>query len=310
MKFSKEENNLVTGIRIDKFLAANIPNLSRVQVQSMIKDGSVKVNGKKCRPAHHICETDIIKVKVPDFSLKDILAEDIELEILLDKEDYMVINKPAGMVVHAGDGGKHSTGTVVNAVMSKIKVDEFEDKIRPGIVHRLDKDTSGLLIIAKTGKAYDFFVNAFKEKTIKKNYLTLVRDLLNFKEGVINSPIARDSKNRKTMCIQTGGKEAISNYKVVKEYKVGENYYSLLDVEIKTGRTHQIRVHLKAIGHPVIGDSVYGGRTANTLFKEQYSLTRQFLHAKSLEFIDMYGEKVSIESELPEDLDYVIREIQ
>ena len=223
----------------------------------------------------------------------------MNLEIIKEEKDYLVVMKPAGMVVHVGDGGKHDGETLVDEVREYL-ADDFEDMTRPGIVHRLDKDTSGVMVVARNQAALEHFVEQFKQRKVKKAYSTLVRGVLEHEEAVIDSPIARSTGDRKKMGLaaESVGKEAVTRYKVVEAMEGA----SLLRVQIETGRTHQIRVHMQAIGHPVIGDKVYGDRQVNARFLKLFGLKRQFLHAAELCFVDPAGEKVEIKTDLPGDL--------
>lgn len=309
-KFEGKEEGFA-GMRLDKFLAGKFPQYSRSQFQKMIKNGDVLVNNGILKPSYSLAADDLVEVK--DAFKKEVLiqSENIDLPIVYEDEEFLVINKPAGIIVHP-DGASVSTGTVVNALFDKIPKGVGED-IRRGIVHRLDKDTSGLLVVVKTLEAKNYFVKQFQGKTIKKFYLALVKGVLPHKEGRIEAPIGRDIRNRKKMAIvdENKGKNAISLYKVLEEFEVSEKLRaSLIEVEIKTGRTHQIRVHMDSIGHPIVGDNVYGSVPINRFFKEKFGLDRQFLHAKKLSFKHpKTGKTLSLEAELPEDLEKVLKEV-
>ena len=309
-KFEGKEEGF-SGMRLDKFLADKFPQYSRSQFQKMIKNGDVLVNNGVLKSSYILAANDTVEVK--DAFKKEVLiqSENIDLPIVYEDEEFLVINKPAGIIVHP-DGASVSTGTVVNALFDKIPKGVGED-IRRGIVHRLDKDTSGLLVVVKTLEAKNYFVKQFQGKTIKKVYLALVKGILPHKEGRIEAPIGRDIRNRKKMAIvdEKKGKNAISLYKVLEEFEVSEKLRaSLIEVEIKTGRTHQIRVHMDSIGHPIVGDNVYGSAPINRFFKEKFGLDRQFLHAKKLSFKHpKTGKTLSLEAELPEDLEKVLKEV-
>jgi 23S rRNA pseudouridine1911/1915/1917 synthase len=305
-KYSSDDLLPFLGQRVDKFLSGQFPDLSRAKIQEKIKDANILVNSKQIKPSYTLSVGDDLYIDSLDVIEPSLLPEAIDIDILHETPDYFVINKAAGMVVHPTESGHHFNGTVVNAVMDKINLEEFEDKLRPGIVHRLDKDTSGVLIIAKNLEAYKYFVSQFKGRKVEKHYKVLVSGVLDYNEGIIDSPMSRDPINRKRMAVVSGrdGKEAITIYKVDEEFEIHDTLsVSLLDVEIKTGRTHQIRVHMSAIGHPVVCDAIYGNRKVNTYFKEKYALKRHFLHAYSLSFDDFRsGKRVNIKSDLPEDL--------
>lgn len=233
------------------------------------------------------------------------------LNILYEAKDFLVIDKPNGISVHPAKMDSKEK-TLINLFIDKIDKN-VGDPLRPGIVHRLDKDTSGVMIIARTNKGYDYFVDQFKQHKIKKVYLALVKGILEFKEGIIDSPISRDLKNRKRMSVtsQRRGKMAISQYKVLKEYSFdNKTYVSLVEIAPETGRTHQIRVHFAAISHPIICDEVYGIRSFNKSFKEKFKLDRQFLHAHQVSFKDPLTKKlIKIKAELPEDLSLVLQSL-
>ena len=299
------------GLRLDKYVTLKLEGVSRSKVQSMIKDGGVLVNGKKSKASHVLTAADSVHIKEFDNSEKSLVAEDLDLEILHEDKDCLVINKPVGMVVHPGDGGTYLTGTVANAVMSKVDAGVGEP-MRPGIVHRLDKDTSGILLIAKTQEAYENFVDQFKTRKVEKHYLALVWGQMEHVEGIIDSPMGRSVNDRKKMAVSRQGKPAITQYKVKKLCELAdEKLVSLLDVEIFTGRTHQIRVHMAAIDHPVVMDDIYGDRRRNKKFFEAYRLRRQFLHAWKLSFVSpSSGEKLNITAEIPEDLETILSSLQ
>ncbi len=233
------------------------------------------------------------------------------LNILYEAKDFLVIDKPNGISVHPAKMDSKEK-TLIDLIINKIDKN-IGDPLRPGIVHRLDKETSGVMIVARTKDGYDYFIDKFKKHKVQKIYLALVRGILKFKEGIINSPITRDVRNRKRMTVTSprNGKEAISRYKVLKEFQIDtSNSVSLVEVELETGRTHQIRVHFAAISHPIVGDSVYGSKNINKKFQEEFNLNRQFLHAHKISFKEPKTNKtLNITSPLSEELSLVLQSL-
>lgn len=300
-----------TSERLDLFLVRSL-KISRAKVGGLVKNGGVFVDGNVVKAGFLLKGGEEIKVKEFDFSEQEVLAEEFGFEILYEDSACFVLNKPAGVVVHSGNDGKHFSGTVANALLSKIEAGEFAGSARPGIVHRLDKDTSGALLVAKTRQAYENLVAQFKERTVFKSYTALVFGRMEHPTGLIDSPIGRSPSDRKKMAILVDGKEAKSKYLVLKEFGVPEvgGFVSLLQVQIMTGRTHQIRVHLAAIGHPVVGDCVYGSSNLNGKFAARFGLKRQFLHAGDLRFVSPEsGEEITIKAPLEGALEEIAREL-
>lgn len=255
--------------RIDKYLAEEL-GISRSTVKKMIDEGFVLVNGKKVKASLILSEADELFVKDGFIKEASFEAEDIPINIVYEDDDLLVINKKSGMVVHPGNG--NSSGTLVNALMHYTKNLSNKEAFRPGIVHRIDKDTSGLMLVAKNDKAHDILAEGFKNKTIKREYIALVCGVIGEDSGVIDAPIGRDAKDRKKMCVTSeNSKKAVTHFKVLKRYE----HYTLLRLILDTGRTHQIRVHMKYIGHPVYNDPVYG---------KAYNDFGQFLHSASIDF--------------------------
>lgn len=300
------------GKRLDVFLAGEFSDFSRSKLQKLVKDGVFRVNKAKAKAGYVLKVSDVVgadldKVVAPSFK-----EEPFELKVVIDDADFMVVEKPAGMVVHPGEGDKYLTGTVANKVRGMVTGFDPDDE-RPGIVHRLDKDTSGLLIVAKNPAAKEYFSELFKERKVEKKYMVLVEKVFDEKAGVIEAPIARSSANRKKMVINSdGGRYAKSIYRVKEEFELEDGIcVSLVEVEIETGRTHQIRVHLSAIGHDVVGDEVYGNKTINGLFARKYGLKRQFLHAGELAFVAPGAKKITrLVCDLPDDLNDVLRNLR
>lgn len=255
--------------RIDKYLAEEL-GISRSTVKKMIDEGFVLVNGKEVKASLILSDADELFVKDGFIKEASFEAEDIPINIVYEDDDLLVINKKSGMVVHPGNG--NTSGTLVNALMHYTKNLSKKEAFRPGIVHRIDKDTSGLMLVAKNDKAHDILAEGFKNKTIKREYIALVCGVIGEDSGVIDAPIGRDAKDRKKMCVTSeNSKKAVTHFKVLKRYED----YTLLRLILDTGRTHQIRVHMKYIGHPVYNDPVYG---------KAYNDFGQFLHSASIDF--------------------------
>lgn len=260
-----------SGVRLDKYLAREYPELSRSVLQKLIKQGCILVNDFAAKPSQKLSVGDRIYVVLPPPEKVSLAAEPIQVDVIYEDDDLLVICKPAGLVVHPSPG--HTTHTLVNALLARCPdLAGFGDTMRPGIVHRLDRDTSGLMIIARNSHAQQYLINQFRARSVFKGYLVLVKGKLTPAQGIIDAPLGRDPSNRKRMAVVASGRQARTGYKV-KEYL---DRYTLLDVTTETGRTHQIRVHLSAIGYPVIGDSVYGVRSPY--------VKRQFVHAYRLGF--------------------------
>ena len=287
------------GIRLDKFVSENCPGLSRTYAQKLIDDGCVTVNGRKEKASYKPEIGEGIEVTIAPLPPSDLSPEAIPVKILYEDDDLLVIDKPPGLTVHPAPG--HPSHTLVNAVLSHLSnLPNVSDTTRPGIVHRLDKDTSGVMLVAKNNAALTNLSNQFKSRSVKKMYLTLVKGHLTPERGIIEAPIGRDSGDRKKMAItgESRGRQARTNYRVIKYL----DKCSLLEITPETGRTHQIRVHLAAIGYPVVGDKTYGITSAH--------LNRQFLHAHLLGFhLPSSGKYVEFESPLPEDLEKALDEL-
>lgn len=287
IKLLSEESD----IRIDAYISSKLENLSRSAIQKLINDNNVTVNNKTVNKNYKIKLNDEIKILMPPPQVLDVKAEDIELDIVYEDNDVAVINKPQGMVVHPAAG--HYSGTLVNALMNNVEdLSSINGVLRPGIVHRLDKNTSGLLIIAKNDVAHNFLSECLKEHSINRIYYALVEGVVKNDKGVINAPLGRSEKDRKKRCVTTkNSKEAITNYEVITRFR----RYTLVKLKLETGRTHQIRVHMKYIGHPVVGDDVYGKED------KKFGLKGQLLHSKSIGFVHpSTKEYLEFDSELPE----------
>lgn len=282
----KEENNQ---LRLDKALA-NQTELSRSLVTELIRDAKVLVNGEVKKAKYKVQTGDRIDVEIPKDEVLDIVAEDLPLEIVYEDLQVAVVNKPQGMVVHPAAG--HASGTLVNALMYHIKdLSSINGVIRPGIVHRIDKDTSGLLMVAKNDKAHESLAAQLKDKSSKRRYLAIVHGEIPNDKGTIEAPIGRNPKERKKQAVVSGGKPAITHFEVLERF-LG---YTLVALRLETGRTHQIRVHMNYIGHPVAGDPLYGPNKSLT------PNHGQFLHAETLGFEHpTTGEFMEFQAEVPE----------
>lgn len=255
--------------RLDRYVAKRLADKSRSQVQKLIQEGLISVNGQVVKPGHLLSEGDQVKVAIPPDEPWELEPAELPIDVLFENGDVIVVNKPAGMPVHPSYG--HRRDTLLNALLAHYPdLGRMEDKLRPGVVHRLDMDTSGVLIVARNEKALRFLQAQFKARTAEKVYLTLTEGHLEPHRGAIEAPIGRDPKHRRRMAVvRKNGKEARTEYQV-REYI---SSYTLLEAYPRTGRTHQIRVHLASIGHPIAGDAVYGSR------KRSRPFPRQFLHA-------------------------------
>ncbi len=284
------------GSRLDSYATSRCPQLSRSHVQRLIEDGLVTVNGRASKSGYKMQSGDRIEVEIP---LPQPIApqpEDIPLSIVYEDDDMLVIDKPAGLTVHPAPG--HSEHTLVNAILAHCPALSINGSIRPGIVHRLDKDTSGLMMIAKNDAAQRDLSNQIKSRSVLKQYTVLVHGHLLPEEGVIEAPIGRDPSARKRMAIVASGRAARTRYSVLKYFKG----YTLLEVTLETGRTHQIRVHMSATGFPVVGDAVYG--------KASNIVARQFVHASRLGFnLPSNGKRVEFTAPLPGDLEEAVERV-
>ncbi len=280
-------------MRLDRFLARVLPQLSRSYLQKLIFQGYVRIDGQTARASRRLSETDTVTVSLPSLPAEPV-AEQIPVTVIYEDKDLVVVDKPAGLTTHPAPG--HPDHTLVNAILARCPdISTTGDLMRPGIVHRLDKDTSGLIAIARNDFAREYLVAQFKNRTVSKIYLVLVRGRLSPKQGLIEAPIGRDTRHRRRMAIVERGKEASTRYQV-REY-IGN--HTLVEVSPITGRTHQIRVHLSAIGYPVIGDPVYGTRWPH--------LDRQFIHAYRLGFrLPSNEEYREFTSPLPADLEQAL----
>jgi 23S rRNA pseudouridine1911/1915/1917 synthase len=288
----------VAGERLDVFVARRLPALTRSRVQRLIADGRVLAAGQRARASLRLDAGQHVSVEVPPPAEATVAPERIPLDILFEDADLIVVNKPAGMTVHPSPG--HESATLVNAILAHCDdLSGIGGVLRPGIVHRLDRDTSGLILVAKNDAAHNSLARQLKERRVEKVYLALVEGTPKPPEGVIDAPIARDPRNRQRMAIVEGGRASVTAYRVVERFTGA----SLVEARPKTGRTHQIRVHLAAIGHPIIGDRIYG--------KPSPLVARHFLHACRIEFAHpRTGDRVEFEAPLPDDLERALRKVR
>lgn len=267
-------------IRLDVFLSDNIDGVTRSQIKKSIDEGKTLVNGKIVKAGKILKLNDIVEFEEAENEMKDVLPENIPLDIVYEDNYLAVINKPQGMTVHPAPG--NYTGTLVNALLYHLnKTSDIGGKIRPGIVHRIDKDTSGLLVVAKDNNSHLNLAKQIANKECKRTYIALLEGNLKSDEGVISTCIGRDPKDRKKMAVTETGKIAITHYKVIQRFEG----YTLCQFDLETGRTHQIRVHSKYIGHPIVGDPVYGYQ------KQKFKTSGQLLHAKKLVFTHPFNNK-------------------
>lgn len=288
------------GKRLDSYISDNMDKISRSFAQKLIENQQVTINGKNEKASYKVCVGDKVQVDVPEAQDTKLKAQDIPVEVVYEDKDIIVVNKPKGMVVHPANG--NPDGTLVNAILAMCKdsLSGIGGEIRPGIVHRLDKDTSGLLIIAKNDEAHVKMSKQIQDRLVTKKYIALVKGVVKDDEATIDMPIARSKVDRKKMAVDKDGKQAVTHFKVIKRYK----RYTLLEIKIDTGRTHQIRVHMAKIGYPVVGDMVYSNG------KNEFGVEGQMLHAKSLEFSHpITGKKMHLEAQLPEYFKKVLEEL-
>jgi 23S rRNA pseudouridine1911/1915/1917 synthase len=284
----------VDGERLDVFVARHVPGLTRSRAQKLIDDEMVMVDGRAERASHRLSAGDRVSVTVPEARESAVHAESIALDVIYEDADIIAINKPPGMTVHPSPGHEHST--LVNAILAQCQdLSGIGGVMRPGIVHRLDRDTSGVILVAKNDAAHNALAKQLKDRAVEKTYLALVEGTPKPAEGVIDAPIARDPRNRQRMAVVDSGRESMTAYRVVERF----GGYSLVEARPKTGRTHQIRVHLAAIGHPIVGDRVYG--------RASKLVGRQFLHAQRIAFMHpRTGERMALEAGLAADLEVAL----
>ncbi len=292
---AKEE----AGIRIDKYLSQQVPDISRSYLQKVIKDGQVTVGGKAVKANYKVAGGDVIEMDLPEAVEPEIEPERIPLDILYEDADVILINKPKGMVVHPSAG--HSSGTLVNALLYHCQgeLSGINGILRPGIVHRIDKDTTGVLIACKNDRAHNVLAEQLKEHTITRRYRAIVCGNVKGEEGMVDAPIGRHQTDRKRMAVvKQGGKEAVTHYRVLERF----GGYTYIECRLETGRTHQIRVHMTSIGHPLLGDEIYGK------MKSPFRLEGQTLHAMVFGFLHpSTGEYMEFQAPLPSYFEHLLK---
>jgi 23S rRNA pseudouridine1911/1915/1917 synthase len=288
----------LAGERIDKVLSTLNVEWSRTQVQQWIKDGNVLVNGQNPKTNYKCTANDKIEISIPEPEELDVVPEKMDLDIYYEDQDVLVVNKPKGMVVHPAAG--HGTGTLVNGLMAHCKdLSGINGVMRPGIVHRIDKDTSGLLMVAKNDMAHESLVNQLMNKTVTRKYRAIVHGVIPHDYGTIDAPIARDPKDRQSMSVVDNGKHAVTHFQVLERYRD----FTLVECQLETGRTHQIRVHMKYIGYPLAGDPKYGPRkTLDIGGQALHAGVLGFEHPRSGEYLEFEAPAPAYFKELVENL--------
>lgn len=290
------------GSRLDSYLAENLADFSRSHLKKIIKDGNIEVDGKVEKPRYLIQEGDVIRIRVEEPQVLDVAAQDIPIDIVYEDENLLVVNKPQDMVVHPAPGNYE--GTLVNAIMYHCKdnLSSINGVVRPGIVHRIDKNTSGLLVIAKDDKSHNSLAEQFKDHSITRKYNFICHGRISKDEFTVDQPLGRNPKNRLQMAVVQNGKRAVTHFKVLKRFEK----FTYLEAQLETGRTHQIRAHMKYVNHPLLGDDLYGPKNAS-----KFNLKGQTLHARTLGFIHpVKGAYVEFEQDLPEYFEKLLRALK
>ncbi len=302
MNQSKVKLTACSNARCDTYIAENIVDISRSFASKLCTDGLVLVNGKAVRPSYKLKEGDVLEITIPEATLLSVEGEDIPLDIFYEDESVLVINKPRGMVVHPAVGNE--SGTLVNAVMHHCKnqLSAINGVLRPGIVHRIDKDTTGLLVVAKNNDAHLCLTDQLSDRSLSRTYYAIVHGNIKEDTLTVNAPISRSTDDRKKMAVSTkNGREAVTHITVLERF----GKYTYIKCKLQTGRTHQIRVHTKYIGHPILGDKTYG------IKKEEYSLSGQLLHAGEIGFIHPQTKNyASFSAPLPADFKITLDKIR
>lgn len=287
-----------SGVRLDKYISDN-SEISRSYAAKLAENGDITVNGKKAEKKTKVQSGDEIRINVPEPETLEAVAQDIPIDIVYEDDSVIVVNKPQGMVVHPAPG--NPDGTLVNGLLYHCSLSDINGVVRPGIVHRIDKDTSGLLIVAKTNEAHESLSKQLKERKAMRRYYCIVNGNIKEDSGTINKPIGRHPIDRKKMAVVAGGREAVTHFKVLERF----GQYTLVECILETGRTHQIRVHMASIGHSIVGDPVYGVK------KERFKTNGQLLHAKTIGFEHPKTKEImEFDSELPEYFKDVLNKLK
>ncbi len=300
-KVKVQSNGLKNYLRVDKYISQIDNQLTRSYIQTLIENGNILVNDITVKTSYKVSDGDIITIDVPENRVLEVLPQDIDLDIVYEDNDIIMVNKPKGMVVHPAHGNYQ--GTLVNAILAHCKgnLSGINGVIRPGIVHRIDKDTTGILVIAKNDNAHKHLAMQFKEHSINRIYVALVRGVISEDEGTIDMPIARSKSNRKKMAVDSNGKRAVTHFKVLERFKD----YTLVELKLETGRTHQIRVHMSQINHPLVGDEVYSNG------KNPFGIKGQLLHAQTLGVIHPVTNKyIEFSTNIPKEFSSVIEKLR
>lgn len=296
-KIKVQSNGSKNYLRVDKYISQIDTNLTRSYIQVLLENGNILVNDQKVKTSYKISDGDIITIDIPQNIELEVVAQDIPLDIVYEDNDIIMINKPKGMVVHPAHGNYDNT--LVNAVLSHCKgnLSGINGVIRPGIVHRIDKDTTGILVIAKNDNAHKDLAKQFKEHSINRIYVALVKGIIEENEGTIDMPISRDKVQRKKMSVDRNGKKAVTHFKVLERFR----NYTLVELKLETGRTHQIRVHMSQINHPLVGDDVYAKG------KNEFNIKGQLLHAKTLGLVHpVTKEYIEFSTKIPNEFNCVL----
>ncbi len=309
--FERRIDAAEAGERLDVFVSQWLPDVTRSRVQNLLGEGLILVDDKKVKAGYKLKAGSLVRVTLPELKELSAEPEPMDLQIIYEDSDIAIVNKPRGLVVHPAAG--HESGTLVNGLLHYFKgnLSGINGVIRPGIVHRIDKDTSGLLVICKSDRAHQGLSELLKDHDIERVYHAVVHGTFSKSEGTIDAPIGRMDSDRKKMCVRADGRRAVTHYRVLEQF----DGFSYVEVKLETGRTHQIRVHMKSIGHPLLGDEVYGAAKENTSLEKKLKGQKfwpgQILHAKVLGFVHpVTGEYMEFDSQLPDYFQFVLDQMR